>query len=113
MAESVREYIRALEEAARAAGNTIESAGGIDKDDLPPANSDQSSDNNSSNSNSGSSSGGTGSGNGIPEVGDEVIYTGGTYYHDSYGTDPAGRRGPGKKVKITNIAKGRPYPIHV
>ena len=40
------------------------------------------------------------------EVGDEVIYTGGTYYHDSYGTDPAGRRGPGKKVKITNIAKG-------
>lgn len=113
MAESVREYIRALEEAARAAGNTIESAGGIDKDDLPPANSDQSSDNNSSNSNSGPSSGGAGSGNGIPEVGDEVIYTGGTYYHDSYGTDPAGRRGPGKKVKITNIAKGRPYPIHV
>lgn len=113
MAKSVREYIRALEEAARAAGNTIESAGGIDKDDLPPANSDQSSDNNSSNSNSGSSSGGAGSGNGIPEVGDEVIYTGGTYYHDSYGTDPAGRRGPGKKVKITNIAKGRPYPIHV
>lgn len=113
MAESVREYIRALEEAARAAGNTIESAGGIDKDDLPPANSDQSSDNNSSNSNSGSSSGGAGSGNGIPEVGDEVIYTGGTYYYDSYGTDPAGRRGPGKKVKITNIAKGRPYPIHV
>ena len=113
MAESVREYIRALEEAARAAGNTIESAGGIDKDDLPPANSDQSSDNNSSNSNSGSSSSGTGGGNGIPEVGDEVIYTGGTYYHDSYGTDPAGRRGPGKKVKITNIAKGRPYPIHV
>ena len=116
MADSVREYIRALEEAARAAGSTIESAGSIDKDDLPSSDSSQSSDTdkgNSGNSGSGSSSSGTGGGNGIPEVGDEVIYTGGTYYHDSYGTDPAGRRGPGKKVRITNIAKGRPYPIHV
>lgn len=116
MADSVREYIRALEEAARAAGSTIESAGSIDKDDLPSSDSSQSSDTdkgNSGNSGSGSSSSGTGGGNGIPEVGDEVTYIGGTYYHDSYGTDPAGRRGPGKKVRITNIAKGRPYPIHV
>lgn len=116
MADSVREYVRSLEEAARAAGNTIESAGSIDKDDLPSSDSSQSSDTDkgsSGNSGSGSSSSGTGGGNGIPEVGDEVIYTGGTYYHDSYGTDPAGRRGPGKKVRITNIAKGRPYPIHV
>lgn len=116
MADSVREYVRSLEEAARAAGNTIESAGSIDKDDLPSSDSSQSSDTDkgsSGDSGSGSSSSGTGGGNGIPEVGDEVIYTGGTYYHDSYGTDPAGRRGPGKKVRITNIAKGRPYPIHV
>lgn len=113
MADSVREYIRALEEAARAAGNTIESAGSIDKDDLPSSDSSQSSDTDKGGSGSGSSSGGTGGGNGIPEVGDEVTYIGGTYYHDSYGTDPAGRRGPGKKVRITNIAKGRPYPIHV
>ena len=65
MADSVREYIRALEEAARAAGSTIESAGSIDKDDLPSSDSSQSSDTdkgNSGNSGSGSSSSGTGGG---------------------------------------------------
>lgn len=58
----------------------------------------------------GSSSGGDGK----LTVGETVTYTGGTYYHDSYGTAPSGSRGAGKKVKITSIKEdGRPYPIHV
>lgn len=74
--------------------------------------------NNSGSSNSGSSSGGKGSGggsgDGVLNVGDTVTYTGGTYYYDSYGTSPAGNRGPGKKVTVTQVKKdGRPYPIHV
>ena len=74
-----------------------------------------------SNTNGGNSGntggGGTGSGSGGDgklTVGETVTYTGGTYYYDSYGTSPAGRRGAGKKVKITSIKEdGRPYPIHV
>ena len=71
---------------------------------------------NSGSSNSGSSGGGKGSGggDGVLNVGDTVIYTGGTYYYDSYGTSPAGNRGPGKKVTVTQVKEdGRPYPIHV
>lgn len=72
--------------------------------------------NNSGSSNSGSSGGGKGSGggDGVLNVGDTVTYTGGTYYYDSYGTSPAGNRGPGKKVTVTQVKEdGRPYPIHV
>lgn len=71
---------------------------------------------NSGSSNSGSSGGGKGSGggDGVLNVGDTVTYTGGTYYYDSYGTSPAGNRGPGKKVTVTQVKEdGRPYPIHV
>lgn len=61
--------------------------------------------------------GGTGDssgGDGNLTVGETVTYTGGTYYHDSYGATPSGSRGPGKKVKVTQIKEdGRPYPIHV
>ena len=61
--------------------------------------------------------GGTGSssgGDGKLTVGETVTYTGGTYYHDSYGATPSGSRGPGKKVKVTQIKEdGSPYPIHV
>jgi hypothetical protein len=52
-------------------------------------------------------------GDGVPRVGDTVTYTGGEYYHDSYGSSPAGHRGPGKKVKITYLNNEAPYPIHV
>lgn len=72
--------------------------------------------NSSSSSNSGNSGGGKGSGggDGVLNVGDTVTYTGGTYYYDSYGTSPAGNRGPGKKVTVTQVKEdGRPYPIHV
>ena len=56
----------------------------------------------------------SGGGNGIPEIGDMVTYTGGTYYNDSYGKAPIGSRGPGKQVKITQVkTDGRLYPIHV
>lgn len=80
----------------------------------------------SGSSSSGGSSGGSGSksgssgsgsnkggGDGIPRVGDVVTYTGGLYYYDSYGTSPTGSRGPGKKVTITYLNPGAPYPIHV
>lgn len=67
----------------------------------------------SSNTGGGSTSQGSG-GDGKLTVGETVTYTGGTYYYDSYGTSPAGKRGPGKKVKVTSIKEdGRPYPIHV
>ena len=72
--------------------------------------------NSSLSSNSGNSGGGKGSGggDGVLNVGDTVTYTGGTYYYDSYGTSPAGNRGPGKKVTVTQVKEdGRPYPIHV
>ena len=53
-------------------------------------------------------------GDGKLTVGETVTYTGGTYYYDSYGATPSGNRGPGKKVKVTQIKEdGRPYPIHV
>ena len=65
----------------------------------------------------GGNTGGAGSGSGGDgklTVGETVTYTGGAYYYDSYGTSPAGSRGPGKKVKVTSIKEdGRPYPIHV
>lgn len=68
-----------------------------------------------SSSNTGGGGAGSGSGgDGKLTVGETVTYTGGTYYHDSYGTAPSGSRGPGKKVKVTQIKEdGRPYPIHV
>lgn len=67
----------------------------------------------SSNAGGGSASSSSG-GDGKLTVGETVTYTGGTYYYDSYGTSPAGSRGPGKKVKVTSIKEdGRPYPIHV
>ena len=65
---------------------------------------------------SGSGSGGgrrSGRGDGVPRIGDVVTYTGGLYYYDSYGTSPTGSRGPGKKVTITHLNNGAPYPIHV
>ena len=81
------------------------------------------------NSNGGGGSGSTGSGEGSTggsdtsksssgdgnlTVGETVTYTGGLYYEDSYGNGKSGSRGPGKKVKVTQIKEdGRPYPIHV
>ena len=62
----------------------------------------------------GGDTGGSSGGDGNLTVGETVTYTGGTYYHDSYGAPPSGSRGPGKKVKVTQIKEdGRPYPIHV
>lgn len=62
----------------------------------------------------GGGTGGSSGGDGNLTVGETVTYTGGTYYHDSYGATPSGSRGPGKKVKVTQIKEdGRPYPIHV
>lgn len=70
------------------------------------------------NGNSGPGAGGSGSttpgsGNNLPEVGDIVTYLGGTYFYDSEGKRPTGRRGPGKKVRITYLNPGAAYPIHV
>ena len=115
LADSVYEYIEALRDLARETAQTIENEANRD-DDLPsavtpPSTSDDSG--SGGTGGNGSGTGQTGGGNGIPEVGDEVTYLGGWYYHDSYGTDPAGKRGPGKKVRITRIVKGNPYPIHV
>lgn len=81
-------------------------------------NSNSSNSNNSNNRNNGSGGGngnrGSGSGDGVLSVGDTCTYTGGTYYYDSYGTTPAGSRGPGKQVTVTQVkTDGRPYPIHV
>lgn len=64
--------------------------------------------------NSGSPGGNSGSGgDGVPRIGDVVTYTGGLYYYDEGGTSPTGSRGPGKKVTITKLSPGAPYPIHV
>lgn len=64
--------------------------------------------------NTGGGSAGSGSGgDGNLTVGETVTYTGGLYYEDSYGNGKTGSRGPGKKVKVTQIKDGRPYPIHV
>lgn len=52
-------------------------------------------------------------GDGVPRVGDVVTYIGGLYYYDEYGSKPTGKRGPGKKVTITYLHPGAPYPIHV
>lgn len=66
-----------------------------------------------SNGPGGGGSSGSG-GDGVLSPGDTATYTGGTYYHDSYGTAPSGNRGPGKKVTVTDVKEdGRPYPIHV
>ena len=62
---------------------------------------------------SSAASAGTAGGDGVPTIGETVTYTGGLYYSSSYGDGPSGNRGPGKKVKITAIANGRAYPIHV
>ena len=51
-------------------------------------------------------------GNGNPDVGDTVTYTGGYYYTSSNG-GIKGKRGIGKQVRITQIANGARYPIHV
>ena len=51
-------------------------------------------------------------GNGNPDIGDTVTYTGGYYYTSSNGGSK-GKRGIGKQVRITQIAPGARYPIHV
>lgn len=62
----------------------------------------------------GGGTGGGSVGDGNLTVGETVTYTGGLYYEDSYGNGKTGSRGPGKKVKVTQIEDdGRPYPIHV
>ena len=72
------------------------------------------SDSSGASSASNNKSGDSGDGDGVLNVGDEVTYTGGSYYGDSYGGGKSGNRGPGKKVKVTIIKDdGRPYPIHV
>ena len=53
------------------------------------------------------------SGDGKLTVGETVTYESGLYYENSNGTGKKGDRGPGKKVKVTKIEKGKPYPIHV
>lgn len=64
-------------------------------------------------SGSGGKGSGSGGGDGVPRIGDVVTYTGGLYYYDSYGQTPTGSRGAGKKVTITYMNSGAPYPIHV
>lgn len=45
-------------------------------------------------------------------IGTTATYTGGLYYTTSYGGG-TGNRGPGKKVRVTYMNPGAPYPIHV
>ena len=95
---------------------TFSGSGGTTSGSPSPAPSPSPSSTKPSSSSDGSKSGnGSGGGNGKLEVGETVTYTGGWYYYDSYGTDPAGQRGPGKKVKIHRIIDdpNRPYPISV
>ena len=59
--------------------------------------------------------GGGGSGSGTKgklTIGTTATYTGGAYYSSSYG-GTSGSRGPGKKVRVTYMNPGAPYPIHV
>lgn len=52
-------------------------------------------------------------GDGVPEVGEQVTYTGGDYYETSNGTGRHGARGVGGTVEITDIKNGANFPIHV
>ena len=104
-----QENAKAAEEAAKnAAGSNTGSSNGSNEE------SGNGSDGGNGDTGSEASSGGEGEGgDGTPKIGDVVTYTGGPYYYDSYGTAPTGSRGAGKKVTITYMNEGAPYPIHV
>ena len=104
--EAYNYWSQQQEQAAQAANEDLTSQGNSNNINN---NNNLSNTNNNSTSNQQS----IGSGNNIPEVGDTVTYTGGYYYSSSYGTGIVGARGIGKKVRITRIIPGRPYPIHV
>lgn len=56
------------------------------------------------------------SGNGIPEVGDTVTLTNSKFYAQSSGGGKVGNTGGshnGETVRITQVAKNAPYPIHI
>lgn len=114
LAESVYEYIYALRDLAAELATTVNNTTGDDLEVSSPSDDSNTSSTGGSSTSGGNTAGaGSGSGNGTPEVGEWVTYTGGTYYSSSYGDTPLGSRGPGKKVQITDIRSGRPYPIHV
>lgn len=52
-------------------------------------------------------------GDGKIQVGDKVTFTSGRYYENSYGQGNSGYHNRGKKVYITKIHKGNPYPYHI
>ena len=52
-------------------------------------------------------------GNNKAEIGDKVTFSSGMYYGDSYGGHGSGNSYLGKKVKITKINKGAPYPYAI
>ena len=52
-------------------------------------------------------------GNNKAEVGDKPTFVSGMYYGDSYGGHGSGNSYLGKKVKITKINKGAPYPYAI
>ena len=55
----------------------------------------------------------TKTGNNKAEVGDKPTFISGMYYGDSYGGHGSGNSYLGKKVKITKINKGAPYPYAI
>lgn len=89
-------------EAAAAAGNANGGSG---------ANSNSSSNNSSDSANSRGNSSGSGDGNLV--VGETATYSG-KYYHDSYGTSPAGSRYSGiADAIVVDKITNNPYGIHI
>lgn len=112
--EAAYKFVTAQKEAAAAAASLAASAISSSPGNTGASNSGGGSGGSSGGDIGGQSDSGNGDGgDGVPNVGDVVTYTGGLYYYDSYGTNPSGSRGPGKKVTITNINEGAPKPIHV
>ena len=52
-------------------------------------------------------------GDGKARVGDKVTFASGVYHEDSYGNGNIGYQYRGKKVYITSINSGSPYPYHI
>lgn len=55
----------------------------------------------------------TSGGDGKAKVGDYVTFASGKYYANAYGSGGSGNKNVGKKVYITKIASGSPYPYHI
>lgn len=105
-----QENAKAAEEAAK---NAVGSNTGFSNGSNGESGNGSNGGNGNAGSGASSSENGGEEGDGTPKIGDIVTYTGGLYYYDSYGSAPAGNRGPGKQVRIAYLNEGAPYPIAV